>query len=192
MNTGGTRVSIGYHGAEELRLCQNAENCEIYDDPRIGKAIRFVKGMEPGSAHYNATVLAEERERAKNINGTGLVGRGPGDVSLFTVGTNVINWGNVQPQVVLNHMYDRCSANSCSPQEIWYGTSAVRKLAWSDWATAPAAYSLIATVNGDWVEGYEMRNNFIKAIQQLSEKGQSWTNQIWAWGYGGASDSGSL
>lgn len=154
--------------------------------------------MEPGSAHYNATVLAEDRERNKNNNGTVILGRAAGDTAKFTAGTNVINWGNVQPQVVLNHLYDRCQEATCSPQLIWYGTQAVRRLDWgpASSASAPAAYSLIAEAHGDWYEWWDMRNNFVEAIKKMSEKGQQWTNAYWGWGIwtgtAWASDSGSL
>jgi hypothetical protein len=38
----------------DVGLCHGAANCEVYDTPE-GTRLRFVSGMEPGSASYNAT-----------------------------------------------------------------------------------------------------------------------------------------
>lgn len=186
-----------YLAADTLDLCEKAHNCEIYDDPQLGKSIRFVKGKEPGSEDYNVTVVAEDTKRTKDNNSTSLLKRAPGDYARFGGGTKILNWGNVQPQVVMNKLYNPCQESSCNPSAEWTGTQAVRNLGWgsASSASAPAAYSVVFTAYGHY-NGWDMRNNFVEAIKAMSEKGQQWTNVYWSWGIwtgrAWASDSGSL
>ena len=87
---------------EALDKCRGAPNCEVYETPN-GASVRFVTGMEPGSAHYNATfpdvtnatesVLEKRRIPQTNIE----------------LGRNSMNYGTSNPVDMFNHcLYTYC------------------------------------------------------------------------------------
>ncbi|KAF5708100.1 hypothetical protein FMUND_10748 [Fusarium mundagurra] len=165
-------------GSSTFDLCKKAPNCEIYDHPLLGKSIRFVAGMEPGSEHYNATVLGKEEKPTKDGKGKTIDRRNQEDHSNIDAGLDVINWGNVQPQVVMNNLYNPCQQAMCDSSPQFYRTTAVRDRNWWEGGSAPEELNIRFTATGQY-DGYDARNIFIESIKTMSEKGQSWTNQHW-------------
>ncbi|KAF4494311.1 hypothetical protein FAGAP_9565 [Fusarium agapanthi] len=159
-------------------LCKKAPNCEIYDHPQLEKSIRFVAGMEPGSEHYNATVVAEEEKRAKDGDSTSLEKRNREDHSNIDASRDVINWGNVQPQVVMNNLCNPCQESMYNSTPQGYTTTAMRDRNWWEGGSAPEQLKIRFTAIGQY-DGWNSRNTFIERIKTMSEKGQSWTNQHW-------------
>ncbi|KAI5802763.1 hypothetical protein FPQ18DRAFT_370003 [Pyronema domesticum] len=76
---------------------RTAPNCETYETDK-GTMIRFVAGMEPGSAHHKRMV-----ERATN-----------GDHTHVTFGDGNINYGNIGASGfgAIHHLYDACHEGS--------------------------------------------------------------------------------
>ncbi|KAF5559005.1 hypothetical protein FMEXI_200 [Fusarium mexicanum] len=175
---GATKPRKDMLSTNSFDLCKKAPNCEIYDHPQLGKSIRFVAGMEPGSEHYNATVLAEEEKRAKDRDSTSLEKRDREDHSNIDASRDVINWGNVQPQVVMNNLYNPCQESMCDSTPQGYTTTAVRDRNWWEGGSAPEQLNIRFTAIGHY-DGWDSRNKFIESIKTMSEKGQSWTNQHW-------------
>ncbi|KAF5964703.1 hypothetical protein FBULB1_12638 [Fusarium bulbicola] len=159
-------------------LCKKAPNCEIYDHPQLSKTIRFVAGMEPGSEHYNATVVAQEEKRAEDSDSTSLERRDREDHSNIDASRDVTNWGNVQPQVVMNNLYKPCQESMCDSTPQGYTTTAVRDRNWWEGGSAPEQLNIRFTAIGQY-DGWNSRNTFIESIKRMSEKGQSWTFQHW-------------
>jgi hypothetical protein len=121
--------------------------------------IRFVAGMEPGSAHHKRMV-----ERATN-----------GDHTHVTFGDGNINYGNTGASGfgAIHHLYDACHEGSCdqSTMQIDTGIISETNLGW---------YKLNLHPQGQY-NGWDERNVFVEAMvaaagQEEKCEDKSWTN----------------
>ncbi|KAK6530777.1 hypothetical protein TWF281_007612 [Arthrobotrys megalospora] len=155
-------------GDARFEACELAENCEVYVDPQHGKKMRFKKGMEPGTAAYNATIAKAGRLAARAE-----------PYSVLNIGENVIVYGTQNPYDVVWVMWDACQAGGCGDQKIYKNTQRVAPtVANGYWGTEVHWYSMIVNSKG-WYSTWDQRNRMIQSVLAACQVEQRWEKKYW-------------
>ncbi|KAF3927834.1 hypothetical protein ABW20_dc0102628 [Dactylellina cionopaga] len=166
--------------------CEQAENCEVYEDPRYGTSTRFKKGTEPGTAAYNKTI---GRHKHLGIRAAPFSG--------VNVGKNRVNYGTENPYDVVRVMWDACQEFGCGNSGIFKNTKRVAPLVANGyWGTEVHWYSMIVYNEGHY-STWDQRNRMINTVLTMVQIKQEWKQVNWQkWQYNGqnaySAGSGSL
>ncbi|KAK6345995.1 hypothetical protein TWF730_010330 [Orbilia blumenaviensis] len=173
-------------GNAAFEACELAENCEIYNDPKHGKIIRFKPGMDPNSTWYHTHLSHQHSKRDT-----------PYTYSIVNIGENRINYGTENPYNVVWVMWDACQATGCGNSYIYKPTRRVAPVTANGyWGTEEHWYSMIVNSRGSY-STWAQRNDMIQAVLQAVQVGQEWKEVSWkSYQYNGqnsyVSGSGSI
>ncbi|EPS41377.1 hypothetical protein H072_4732 [Dactylellina haptotyla CBS 200.50] len=164
------------HNYTRIDICEMAPNCEVYEDPKYGKLIRFVEGMGPGTAAYNKTVKDWSHKPTK------VMARAASRSVLAILGENRINYGTVDPRDVMAGLWDSCQWGACSTSIKWYPTQSVRDHSDSGYyGSKPEWYSMILNPFNSRYGDWDQRNKMVSAIIDMVTQGLIMFKQDWVY-----------
>ncbi|KAF3920001.1 hypothetical protein ABW21_db0201065 [Orbilia brochopaga] len=157
-------------------ICDMAPNCETFEDPKYGKLIRFKKGMEPGTAHYNKTLKEWGNKPTK------VMARAAAGSVLAILGENRIDYGTVDPRDVMAGLWDSCQWGACSTSIRWYNSQSVRDISGSGYyGSRPEWFSMILNPFNSRYGDWDQRNKMVSAIISMVTQGLILIDINWAY-----------